>query len=109
MFGQGILNSDGKQWKFHRRMAQHLVTRNELNKAQEVFIEHAHRILKVLSDGKTLDVQVLFHCYTMDCTCELVCGFDLNSLSSQSTVPFVDSFDSGVAICVRRFLVPGFL
>jgi cytochrome P450 len=109
VFGQGILNADGTQWKFHRRMAQHLVTRSGLNKAQEVFIEHAHRFLKVLSDGKTVDMQVLFHRYTMDCTCELVCGFDLNSLSSESTVPFVNSFDSGVAICVRRFLVPEFL
>jgi len=109
VFGQGILNADGTQWKMHRRMAQHLVTRSGMNTAQQVFIEHANRFLKLLRDVKTADMQVLFHRYTMDCTCELVCGFDLNSLLSQSTVPFVNSFDSGVAICVRRFLVPEFL
>jgi cytochrome P450 len=80
-----------------------------MNMAQQVFIEHANRFLKLLRDVKTVDMQVLFHRYTMDCTCELVCGFDLDSLSSQSTVPFVNSFDNGVAICVRRFLVPEFL
>ena len=109
VFGHGILNSDGTQWKLHRRMAQHLVTRNGLSTAQQVFLEHADRFLKLLSDVKTADMQVLFHRYTMDCTCELVCGFDLKSLSSQSAVPFVSSFDSAVAICVRRFLVPEFL
>jgi cytochrome P450 len=109
VFGQGLLNSDGSQWKLNRRMAQHLVTRNGMNTAQQVFIEHANRFLKLLRDVKTADMQVLFHRYTMDCTCELVCGFDLNSLSSQSAVPFVNAFDSSVAICVRRFLVPEFL
>jgi cytochrome P450 len=109
VFGMGILNADGAQWKLHRRMAQHLVTRNGMNIAQQVFIEHAHRFLKLLRDVKTVDMQVLFHRYTMDCTCELVCGFDLNSLLSQSVVPFVNSFDNAVAICVRRFLVPEFL
>ncbi|CAF1057478.1 unnamed protein product [Adineta steineri] len=109
VFGQGILNVDGAQWKFHRRMAQHLVTRNGMNKAQEVFIEHSNRFLKLLRNVKSADMQVLFHRYTMDCTCELVCGFDLDSLSTQSTVPFVDAFDNGIAISVRRFLMPTFL
>ena len=109
VFGRGILNADGMQWKLHRRLAQHLVTRSGMNTAQQVFIEHADRCLKLLRDLKTTDMQVLFHRYTMDCTCELVCGFDLNSMSSQTAVPFVNSFDSAVAICIRRFLVPKFL
>ena len=109
VFGHGILNSDGTQWKLNRRLAQHLFTRNGMSTAQQVFIEHANRFVKLLRHVNTADMQVLFHRYTMDCTCELVCGFDLNSLLSQTAVPFVNSFDSAVAICVRRFLVPEFL
>ncbi|UJR11372.1 hypothetical protein I4U23_015552 [Adineta vaga] len=109
VFGQGILNADGTQWKLHRRMAQHLVTRNGLNRAQEVFIEHANRFIELLRNSKSADMQILFHRYTMDCTCELVCGFDLNSLTSETSIPFVNSFDGAVAICTRRFLIPKFL
>ena len=49
--GDGIFNSDGENWKFHRKTASHMFKINQLkDEMTNIFVKHADRIVKNLSE-----------------------------------------------------------
>ncbi|CAN6312293.1 unnamed protein product [Urochloa humidicola] len=78
--GRGIFNSDGDQWLWQRKAASNEFSKRSQRKfiVDTVRFEVVERLLPLLDracrDGRTLDMQHVFECFTFDSICHLAFG-----------------------------------
>ena len=116
--GDGIFTTDSAFWAHSRAML-----RPQFEKAQvadlDQFEEHMQRLLaQIPRDGSTVDLQDLFHRFTMDTSTEFLTGTSALSLSddqAEKGKKFVDNFERSLEDAVTRnrfgklyYMVPHF-
>ncbi|KAI5119720.1 hypothetical protein M0805_001433 [Coniferiporia weirii] len=87
VLGDGVFNSDGEMWKFHRTMTRPFFSKDRISHF-EVFGRHADKAIGLmrarLGTGHAVDFQDLVSRFTMDSATEFLFGHCVNSLSSSS-------------------------
>ena len=105
--GIGIFVSDGAQWKFHRKVASHMFSRNLMKEGAKIAQRQSNVLLARLEASakanETVDLQDLFFCLTMDVFSEIAFGAQLNSILSPEKHPFAVAFDDVQNISANRF------
>uniref|UniRef100_A0A8H8CKK7 Cytochrome P450 n=1 Tax=Psilocybe cubensis TaxID=181762 RepID=A0A8H8CKK7_PSICU len=85
MFGEGVFNSDGEMWKFHRAMTRPFFTRERISDF-EIYDRNWNISLKLakdrLAEGYSIDMQDLIARFTLDSASEFLFGKNVESLSA---------------------------
>ena len=100
--GDGIFVSDGAKWKFHRKVASHMFSRNLLKEGAGIAVKNGKLLVKAIKEaslansgqGEVVDLQELFFCFTMDVFSEIAFGVELKSITARKKHPFAVAFDS---------------
>jgi len=108
LFGKGIFNSNGAQWKSHRKTARPMFTKNNL----QLMIPAMERKATILVDQlitaaaskQAVDMQSLFYAFTLDSMGEI--GFGVNINSQKENIPFSEAFNRAQITVDRNGLVP---
>jgi cytochrome P450 len=96
LLGDGIFNSDGKQWYGHRKTSAHLF---KLDKFRTTMVDTFNfEMNSVLSNihnekGQPFDVQSLMAKLTLESIGRIALGVDLGCLEQKTEVPFAKYFD----------------
>mmetsp|Transcript_12968 Transcript_12968/g.14360 ORF Transcript_12968/g.14360 Transcript_12968/m.14360 type:complete len:506 (+) Transcript_12968:66-1583(+) len=114
LFGDGIFNVNGEEWKKQRKVASHLFKTREIRQMLDVFNKHAQQVMHIInksaSSGSSIDIQSLFARYTLDSIAEIAFGYELDSLNEQSQdttkKEFASSFNRASALVAWTFLSP---
>src|SRR5882724_12609059 len=56
LVGNGLLTSEGEEWKRQRRLAQPAFHRQRISSYGDVMVEYARRLISTWSDGDTRDI-----------------------------------------------------
>ena len=109
LLGDGIFNTDGKQWQEQRRLAVQQFKRRSLHEhMSSVMIAHSNIVLNHLEryaeQQKNVDLQKIFYSFTLDTFSEIALGHNIDSLNQKS--PFSDAFDRAQFLINRRFTTP---
>ncbi|KAI0350150.1 cytochrome P450 [Trametes cingulata] len=95
LLGQGVFNSDGEMWKFHRTMTRPFFSRDRITHF-DIFDRHAdHALNKVaarLHEGVPIDWQDVVSRFTMDSATEFLFGKDVRSLDAP--LPYPSTFSA---------------
>ncbi|KAF9526730.1 cytochrome P450 [Crepidotus variabilis] len=90
LLGEGVFNSDGELWKFHRSMARPYFSRDRISHFDN-FEEHAANALsqaeKRLAEGYAIDFQDVVARFTLDSATQFLFGYDVQSLSAGLPYP----------------------
>ncbi|KAI0314117.1 cytochrome P450, partial [Amylostereum chailletii] len=92
ILGDGVFNSDGDLWKFHRSMTRPFFSRDRIshfdifNRHVDVALEHMKTRLR---EGYALDMQDLVSRFTLDSATEFLFGKDVQSLSAGLPYPSI--------------------
>eukprot|EP01059_Diplonema_ambulator_P032731 TRINITY_DN655_c1_g1_i1.p1 TRINITY_DN655_c1_g1~~TRINITY_DN655_c1_g1_i1.p1 ORF type:complete len:510 (+),score=217.76 TRINITY_DN655_c1_g1_i1:112-1641(+) len=107
LFGSGIFNANGEQWKEQRIVASHMFNRRQLReRMSDVFGTHAQEMVQVLTKG-TVNIQTIFYHYTFDCINSIAFNREVNSLKGNAKdCAFQAAFDKLQNEIVTRFYVP---
>ncbi|KAG0628335.1 hypothetical protein M758_1G019000 [Ceratodon purpureus] len=112
LLGTGIFATDGALWKEQRRVASYEFSSATLREFSTVaFREHAVKLVTILarfaSTAEDFDLQDLCLRMTLDSTCKIGFGVDLDCLSpSLPSVPFAKAFDEANYISFYRYCDP---
>jgi cytochrome P450 len=80
LLGHGIFNADGERWANSRHLLRPNFARDQVADI-EAFEHHFRLMLKhIPRDGKTVDLQELFFCLTLDTATEFLFNHSTNSL-----------------------------
>ena len=111
--GDGIFNSDGELWQYHRNMAQTFFSHPRF---QPFFLERIWKkiesglfpVLDHMSKrGLEIDLQDLFERFTFDITCTVILGHDPKSLCiSLPDQPFCKALHYAEDAMLHRHIVP---
>ncbi|KAI9300668.1 cytochrome P450 [Cunninghamella echinulata] len=99
LFGHGIFNANGEEWKFQRKTASHVFNvKNFRDQFTDVFIEEidyltTHILDKAAEENKVIDFHDLMFKFTLDSFILLGFGVHLNALKQEEKVPFAAAFD----------------
>ncbi|KLO20136.1 cytochrome P450 [Schizopora paradoxa] len=99
LLGDGVFNSDGEMWKFHRSMTRPFFSRDRISHF-ELFGRHADAAIALMKDrlatGHSVDFQDVIGRFTLDSATEFLFGKCVHSLSAG--LPYspvvTSSFDS---------------
>eukprot|EP01087_Luapelamoeba_hula_P010377 TRINITY_DN2745_c0_g1_i3.p1 TRINITY_DN2745_c0_g1~~TRINITY_DN2745_c0_g1_i3.p1 ORF type:complete len:450 (-),score=61.61 TRINITY_DN2745_c0_g1_i3:110-1324(-) len=95
LFGNGIFNSNGDNWKFHRRTSRPLFTKPSVAEMLPHFVEHGQKAMQFLEDAakskQTIDFQDVLFRFTLDSIGTVGFGQDIGSLDKP--VPFSQAFN----------------
>ncbi|KAH9931765.1 cytochrome P450 monooxygenase pc-3 [Amylocystis lapponica] len=90
LLGNGVFNSDGDMWKFHRSMTRPFFSRDKISHF-ELFDRHSDttitRLKERLSAGYAVDFQDLISRFTLDSATEFLFGYCVHSLSAPLPYP----------------------
>ncbi|KAF9523245.1 cytochrome P450 monooxygenase pc-3 [Crepidotus variabilis] len=90
LLGEGVFNSDGDLWKFHRSMARPYFNRERIADFDN-FEQHATLALakaeKRLAEGYAIDFQDLVARFTLDSATQFLFGYDVESLAARIPYP----------------------
>jgi len=107
--GDGIFNSDGKQWSHQRKISSHMFTANLFKEHIWIVVRRNARklrdILAASDPEKSVDVFGLMNRFTLDSIGEIGFGKCIGSLEDP-TSPFLISFDRAQQISSWRFRNP---
>lgn len=107
--GEGVLNTDGHQWKHARALIQPTFDRVQLRSLRE-FDSHVRRLVDIIpSDGSTVDLQPLFSRLNLDSVTEYLFGESAMSLTSTTTIDakkFLESYSYGQAMVGKALQLP---
>ncbi|GMH20875.1 hypothetical protein Nepgr_022717 [Nepenthes gracilis] len=110
LLGNGIINTDGHQWKFQRQVSSHEFNTKSLKKFVETVVdaELNGRLIPILSEaaenGAVLDLQDILTRFAFDNICQIAFGYDPGFLSrSLPKSDFASAFDEAAAISTQRF------
>ncbi|KAI8997284.1 cytochrome P450 [Pilobolus umbonatus] len=112
MFGHGIFNANGEQWKNQRKTASHIFNvKNFRDHFTEVFVANlriASKVVfdKAIKDHEIIDFHSLMFKFTLDSFTYLGFGVNLDSLLKKENVQFADSFDFCQQGSFNRFVNP---
>ncbi|GAN06283.1 cytochrome P450 704C1-like isoform X1 [Mucor ambiguus] len=112
LFGDGIFNANGEEWKFQRKTASAIFNvKNFRDQFTDVFIKELLIMQDEIFDKACQDQQVVdFHDvmfkFTLDSFIELGFGVELNALSTKGKVPFAAAFDEAQKNTFLRFVNP---
>jgi cytochrome P450 len=105
LFGLGIFNANGAQWKKQRQTARPLFTPNSLQLVQPIIVNRATQVLDILNgiakEKKEVDIQDIFMRFTLDAIGEMGFGYNIGSLDKP--VPFSTAFDRAQQIVNNNF------
>ena len=109
LLGDGIFNTDGKQWQEQRRLAVQQFKRKSLHEhMSSVMISHSNIVLNHLENyadkEKRFDLQKIFYSFTLDTFSEIALGHNIDSINKKSS--FSDAFDRAQFLINRRFTTP---
>ena len=109
LLGDGIFNTDGKQWQEQRRLAVQQFKRKSLHEhMSSVMIAHSNIVVDHLEDHadkeNSIDLQQIFYSFTLDTFSEIALGHNIDSLNQKSS--FSDAFDRAQFLINRRFTTP---
>eukprot|EP01103_Thecamoeba_quadrilineata_P010370 TRINITY_DN221_c0_g1_i1.p1 TRINITY_DN221_c0_g1~~TRINITY_DN221_c0_g1_i1.p1 ORF type:complete len:488 (-),score=79.60 TRINITY_DN221_c0_g1_i1:72-1535(-) len=108
--GDGIFNTNGRQWKVQRQIASHMFTNNGLKEMAQVFLRHGEEVVSLLLDvpyskTKVMEMQKLFCQFTLDSIGEIAFGTNIDSLHKPE-FPFAQAFDDTTYCLDHRFANP---
>ncbi|KAF8147490.1 cytochrome P450 [Crassisporium funariophilum] len=90
LMGNGLFNTDGDKWKFHRSMTRPFFSRERISHFN-IFEAHADNALrqaaKRLADGHPIDFQDLVSRFTLDSATEFLFGHNVDSLAAGLPYP----------------------
>ncbi|PPQ85711.1 hypothetical protein CVT25_002479 [Psilocybe cyanescens] len=90
LLGEGVFNSDGEMWKFHRAMTRPFFTRERITDF-DIYDRNWNISLQIakdrLSEGFSLDIQDLISRFTLDSATEFLFGGAVGSLSAGIPYP----------------------
>mmetsp|Transcript_14659 Transcript_14659/g.29168 ORF Transcript_14659/g.29168 Transcript_14659/m.29168 type:complete len:521 (-) Transcript_14659:82-1644(-) len=107
--GTGIFASDGALWKYHRKVASNMFSRNLMRTGTTVALQQVQRVRELLEktpSTKTLDMQDVFFRMTIDVFASIAFGVELNSVLSDKQHPFAEAFDEVQNLSQKRFQDP---
>jgi cytochrome P450 len=94
LLGDGIFNTDGKEWYNHRKTSSHLFNLNKFKTGVlDTFNTHADSLLGVLHAGPKTDIQSLMFKFTLDSIGVIAFGVNIGALGSDDKVQFAEDFD----------------
>ncbi|KAF9544141.1 hypothetical protein EC957_012357 [Mortierella hygrophila] len=99
LVGNGIFTADGEHWKWQRQYASKIFTVKAFRQyTNDVFVQEAQRAIDYIdtfaNNGKVVDLQRLFNCFTLDSFGEIAFGEVFNCLGDPSKdVKFAAAFD----------------
>ncbi|KAI9468452.1 MAG: cytochrome P450, partial [Benjaminiella poitrasii] len=112
LFGHGIFNANGEQWKYQRKTASLIFNvKNFRDHFTEVFVKE----LKVMFNGildkaveqqSIIDFHDIMFKFTLDSFILLGFGVELKALETEDKVPFAASFDACQLNSFQRFVNP---
>ncbi|KAF8924556.1 putative cytochrome P450 monooxygenase [Dissophora ornata] len=99
LVGDGIFGADGEHWKWQRKLASNIFSVKAFRQyTSDVFCQEGELAIaylnKIADTGKTVDLQQLFYCYTLDSFGEIAFGKSFGCLKDpEQEVEFAASFD----------------
>ncbi|ORX57515.1 cytochrome P450 [Hesseltinella vesiculosa] len=112
LFGNGIFNANGEEWKFQRKTASIIFNvKNFRDQFTDVFLDEL-RVMKsdildkAVAENQVIDFHDLMFKFTLDSFILLGFGVHLNSLKTEGKVPFAESFDAAQRATFQRFINP---
>lgn len=112
LFGNGIFNANGEEWKFQRKTASHIFNvKNFRDHFTNVFVEEINYMSNHIWDqaadeGAVIDFHDVMFKFTLDSFILLGFGVQLNALGSTEKVPFAEAFDEAQKNTFQRFVNP---
>ncbi|KAF7330275.1 hypothetical protein MVEN_02465400 [Mycena venus] len=99
VLGDGVFNSDGEMWSFHRSMTRPYFARDRVRHF-EIFDRHAEKTIALIKgrmkEGYAVDFQDLVARFTMDAATEFLFGTCVDSLSAVLPYPHNASSDTPI-------------
>ncbi|KAL1713598.1 cytochrome P450 [Schizophyllum commune] len=90
LLGQGVFNSDGDMWKFHRTMTRPFFNKDRISHF-DIFDRHANGIIGQakarLAQGLPIDFQDMVARFTLDSATEFLFGHDVDSAGAGLPYP----------------------
>ncbi|GIZ40665.1 hypothetical protein CKM354_000399400 [Cercospora kikuchii] len=106
LLGDGIFTTDGAFWAHSRALIRPQFDRAQVSEQVEPFESTTVKLIrKIPSDGRTVDLQKLFHKFTMDTSAKFLTGTSTNSLDdeqAEEAQKFMDAFDYAMEDAVWR-------
>ncbi|KAF9956547.1 hypothetical protein BGZ72_002681 [Mortierella alpina] len=112
LLGEGIFSVDGEHWKWQRKLASHIFSVKAFRHyTSDVFCREAQAVIKYLNSvadtGRTVDMQQLFYCFTLDSFGEIAFGESFGCLvDPEKEVAFAAAFDRLNNYLALRFIAP---
>ncbi|KAI8641273.1 cytochrome P450 [Parasitella parasitica] len=112
LFGNGIFNANGNDWKYQRKTASHIFNvKNFRDHFTDVFVEEiefmsSHIWDKAAENHQVVDFHDVMFKFTLDSFILLGFGVHLNALKSNGKVPFAAAFDEAQKTTFQRFVNP---
>ncbi|KAI9306556.1 cytochrome P450, partial [Cunninghamella echinulata] len=112
LFGNGIFNANGNNWKIQRKTASHIFNvknfRNEFIKTfiQEINYMMEHIWDKAVESKSIIDFHDIMYKLTLDSFILLGFGTNINSLGTKDKIPFAEAFDESQRNIFKRFVNP---
>ncbi|CAO3595957.1 unnamed protein product [Absidia cylindrospora] len=112
LFGNGIFNANGDEWKYQRKTASHIFNvKNFRDQFTDVFVEEIHYMMdniwdKAVETQSPVDFHEIMFKFTLDSFILLGFGVHLNALGTKGSVPFAESFDEAQRTTFQRFITP---
>ena len=107
--GEGVLNTDGNQWKHARALIQPTFDKVQFGSLRD-FDAHVRHLIDIIpSDGSTVDLQPLFSRLNLDSVTEYLLGESVLSLESTTTIDakeFLESYSYGQAMVGKGLQLP---
>ncbi|KDQ21154.1 hypothetical protein BOTBODRAFT_149912 [Botryobasidium botryosum FD-172 SS1] len=106
MLGQGVFNSDGDMWKFHRSITRPFFTRDRITDF-DTFNRHADAVIERMKEsfitGTAVDYQDMAARFTLDSAAEFLFGISVDSTASPMLLPATDGANAVTANPVKDF------
>ncbi|KAI8137496.1 cytochrome P450 [Fennellomyces sp. T-0311] len=112
LFGHGIFNANGEQWKYQRKTASVIFNvKNFRDHFTDVFVQEIEYMSenlfnKAAQNGEAVDFHDIMFKFTLDSFVFLGFGVHLHALANPGKVPFAASFDVCQANAFQRFINP---
>ncbi|ORZ03289.1 cytochrome P450 [Syncephalastrum racemosum] len=112
LFGDGIFNANGEEWRYQRKTASMVFNvKNFRDHFTDVFVEEMgymaeHILDKACDECHVVDFHDLMYKFTLDSFILLGFGVQLNALTQKGKVPFAESFDQAQKNTFLRFVNP---
>ncbi|KAI9320823.1 cytochrome P450 [Dichotomocladium elegans] len=112
LFGNGIFNANGEEWRYQRKTASLVFNVKEFrDHFTEVFVQEmnlmaSHVLDKAANECSVVDFHDVMYRFTLDSFIFLGFGVHLNSLTAKGKVPFAESFDQAQKNTFLRFINP---